>query len=110
VLRYRDDVPFVVGTTYCSPELAGRLAAQDLSEIDVLAALEERCGVRIARTSVIVEARLADVRLARRLQCEPGAAMLRIRTNSHDHDDEPCIYGVTDCRADMMDYRVTLRS
>ena len=109
VLRFRDDQPFVVGTTWSRSELAERLAREDLSELDIMAALEDRLGVRIARTRVVVSAALADAKLARRLDYAPGAAVLRIRTTSLDHDQRPIVYSETDCRADMMDYRVTLR-
>lgn len=109
VLRYRDDRPFVVGTTWSAPELAERLAREDLSELDIMAALEDRLGVRIARTRVVVAAVLADKRLARRLDYAAAAPVLRIRTTSLDHDQRPILCSETDCRADMMDYRVTLR-
>lgn len=109
VLRFRDDQPFVVGTTWSRPELAERLAGEDLSELDIMTALEDRLGVRIARTRVAVGATLAGARLARRLDYAKGAPVLRIRTTSFDHDQRPIVCSETDCRADIMDYRVTLR-
>jgi DNA-binding GntR family transcriptional regulator len=52
---------------------------------------------------------LADAKLARQLAYEEGAAILRISTTSIDYDNRPIAHSITDCRADMMDYRVTLR-
>jgi DNA-binding GntR family transcriptional regulator len=52
---------------------------------------------------------VADAKLARLLAYDVGAAILRIRTTSIDYDSRPIAFSVTDCRADMMDYRVTLR-
>jgi GntR family transcriptional regulator len=110
VLRFRDEVPFVIGTTWSSPELAERLAAQDLSETDVATAIESVLGLRSAATRVVVGARLADARLARRLDYPVGSPVLHIRTTTVGYDGRPIAYSETDCRADMMDYRVTLRS
>jgi GntR family transcriptional regulator len=109
VLRYRDDVPFVVGTTWCAPEVAERLVAQDLTETDVATAIEVGLGLRHAASRVRIEATLADAKLASRLDYTVGAPVLRIHTTSIGWDDRPIAYSETDCRADMMDYRVTLR-
>lgn len=110
VLRYRDDVPFVIGTTWCAPKVAERLAAQDLVAQDVATAIEVGVGLRSASTRVRVSAGLADAKLARRLELEPGAAVLIVRTTTTGWDQRPIAYSETHCRADMMDYRVTLRA
>ena len=110
VLRYRDDVPFVVGTTWCAPEVAERIAREDLAVQDVASAIEVGLGLRSASTKVRVSAGLADVRLAARLDYAAGAAILTIRTTTTGWDERPIAYSETHCRADMMDYRVTLRA
>lgn len=110
VLRYRDDVPFVVGSTWSSRPIAERIAAQDLASQDVATAIEAGLGLRSATTRVRVVARLADARLAARLEYTRGAAVLRIHTTTFGWDQRPIAYSETDCRADMMDWRVTLRS
>jgi GntR family transcriptional regulator len=109
VLRYRDEVPFVIGTTWSSPEVAERLVQQDLTDQDVATAVEAGLGLRSARARVVVGAALADERLARRLAYAPGSPVLHIRTTSFGYDNRPITYSETDCRADLMDYRVTLR-
>lgn len=110
VLRYRDDVPFVIGTTWCAPEVAERLAAQDLAETDVATAIEAKLGLRSATTRVRVLATLADARIAKRLDYSEGAPVLRIVTTTIGWDQRPIAHSETDCRADMMDWRVTLRA
>lgn len=110
VLRYRDDQPYAVGTSWLDTTTAARLAAQDLVENDVALAVASGLGLRTARTRVVVGARLADGRLARRLRCERGSAVLHVRTTAIGYDGRALIYSETDCRADLMDYRVTLRS
>lgn len=109
VLRYRDDVPFVLGTTWCAPDLAEQLTGQDLAEQDVATAIES-LGRRSAATRVRVGATLADARLAERLDYPEGAPVLRITTTTIGWDQRPIAYGETDCRSDMMEYRVTLRA
>lgn len=109
VLRWRDDVPFVLGTTWCAPDVAERLAAQDLTETDVATAIEVGLGLRHAASKVRVVATAADEKLAARLGYAVGAPVLRIHTTSIGWDQRPIAYSETDCRADMMDYRVTLR-
>jgi len=109
VLRYRDDVPFVIGTTWCDPQVAERLVQQDLTGQDIATATEVGLGLRSARARVVVRATLSDERLARRLDYAVGAPTLRILTTSVGYDGRPISYSETDCRADMMDYRVTLR-
>lgn len=110
VMRYGNDVPFVIGTTWMQPDLAERLAQQDLTGQDVVVAMELGMGLRMSRTRVRVQATLAGARLARQLQYPEGAPLLRIHTTSYDYDDRPISHGDTYCRADMMDYRVTLHS
>jgi GntR family transcriptional regulator len=110
VLRYRDDVPFVVGTSWCAPAVAERLAHEDLVAQDVATAVEVGLGLRSASTRVRVSAGLADARLAKRLDYAPGGAILTIRTTATGWDRRPILYSETHCRADMMDYRVTLRA
>jgi DNA-binding GntR family transcriptional regulator len=110
VMRYGDGTPFVIGTTWLAPGPAATLAAQDLTDQDVTVAIELGLGLRMARTRVRVEATLATARLARQLAYQEGAALLRIRTTSYDYDDKPVTHSDTYCRADMMDYRVTLHS
>jgi GntR family transcriptional regulator len=108
VLRYLDDQPFVIGTSWLDPSLSARVAAQDLTERDVAVIIEEVLGLRVARTRVRVEAALADAGLARRLHCERGAAILRIHSTTYGFDSQAISHAVTDCRSDRMDYRVTL--
>jgi GntR family transcriptional regulator len=108
VLRYCDDLPFVIGTSWFDPALSARVAAEDLSELDVTVVIEEVLGLRIARTRVRVQAVVADRRTAGSLHCLPGAAILRLHTTSYGFDGRPVSHAVTDCRGDLMDYRVTL--
>ena len=110
VRRYLDDQPFAIGTTYLDVELARRLAEVDLREIDVATALAVALGMRPAETRCSISAVAAARSIARRLRCEPGAPLLRVRTHTFDLNRRAVTWSQTDCRGDRMDYRVTLRS
>lgn len=110
VMRYRDDVPFAVGTTYLDPVLAQRLAEQNLVEHDVNDVLHRVLGLRTAKTRVTVQAVATDASLARRLRREAGTPLLRILTTSLDHDRVPVIYSDTFGAPEVMDYRATLHA
>ncbi|HSV83223.1 MAG TPA: GntR family transcriptional regulator [Ramlibacter sp.] len=109
VMRYKDDVPFVISTTWCNPDVAKRLAEQDLAELDVVVAFEERLLLRIERTNIRVEATLADARLAKRLQCSSGSSILRVRATTMGYDGAPLAYSISESRGEMMDFRAVLR-
>ena len=108
--RFVDDEPFAVGTTYLDVAQARRLAAVDLRDTDVAAALAAELGMRAAETRCSLSAVAATRPVARQLNCLPGAPLLRVRTHSFDLDRRPVTWSQTDCRGDRMDYRVTLRS
>jgi DNA-binding GntR family transcriptional regulator len=109
VRRRCDGVPFAIGTTWGSPELCEAIAQHDLVDQDVAAIIAGQLGIRTARTRVRTLAENASASMARRLQCEPGRALLVIRTTSVDFDGQPTSCSITHGRPDMMDYRVTLR-
>lgn len=109
VARYCNDLPFAVGTTYTSLELAERLAAENLVDHDMTTVFNSRLGVRLETTKVVVQAVAASAALAKLLRREPGSPLLRILTTSLDYDRQPISYAETECNPDVMDYRVTLR-
>ncbi len=109
VARSCNDQVFAVGTTYTSPELAARLAAENLVDHDMAKVFNTRLGVRLATTQVIVQAVAANAALARLLGRKPGSPILRILTTSLDYERQAVSYTETECNPDVMDYRVTLR-
>lgn len=110
IARYRDARVFAVGTTWGETSLIDRLGLEDLSQTDLMAVVEATLGVRVGRTRVVVSALAADAALAKRLAMTPGAPVLRIRTTSLDHDGRPIVCSTTNCRPEVMDYRVTVTS
>ncbi|WP_170235506.1 GntR family transcriptional regulator [Verticiella sediminum] len=110
VARYCDDVPFAVGTTYLAPELAERLAAQDLEHNDVTDVLHRLLGLRTARTRVTVQAVAAQGMVARRLRKPAGAPLLRVLTTGLDYEGQPATYSETYGTPELLEYRVTLHN
>jgi len=109
LMRYRDDAPFVLSTTWCSPDLAQRLSQQDLAELDVIVAFEEKLWIRIDRTDIRIEASIADQSLALPLECDPGSPILRVHATNLDYDGTPIAYSVSESRGDIMDYRAVVK-
>lgn len=109
VRRRCEGMPFAIGTTWGPQTLCEAIARCDLVEHDVAAIIAGQLGIRTARTRVSVSAENAQPRMARSLHCEPGTALLVVRTTSYDFEGNPTSCAITHGRPDLMDYRVTLR-
>lgn len=109
VRRRCEGMPFAIGTTWGPQTLCEAIARCDLVEHDVAAIIAGPLGIRTARTRVSVSAENAQPRMARSLHCEPGTALLVVRTTSYDFEGNPTSCAITHGRPDLMDYRVTLR-
>lgn len=109
VMRYCNEVPFALGTAYTDPDLARRVAAENLAEHDLATVFSRFLGIRIETTRVVVKAVPASAGLARSLRRDVGSPLLRILTVSLDYNQQVVSYADTMCNPDMMDYRVTLR-
>jgi GntR family transcriptional regulator len=108
VMRYADDVPFLTSTTWCAADVARRLAEQDLAELDVVVAFEQRLFMRIERTKIRVQAEIADARVAKQFACSEGAAILCVRATTYDYEGRPTSFSVSQSRSDVMDFRAVL--
>jgi len=105
ILRYRDGRPFIIGANYLSVEMAERLAAEDLTVIDVAAALEARLGIRIGDVRMHAKAVAADAKTAKLLDYPLGAPILRVRSTAYSYDREPITYGDALCHGELCDLR-----
>jgi GntR family transcriptional regulator len=72
--------------------------------------LKDRCAIHIAGAKEFIEAAVADVAMARRLEIEPGAPVLVARRRSHAADGAPIEYAVMHYRADRYRFTIDLAS
>lgn len=106
-LRFVDDEPWVLATTYLPQDVAPGLVEDDLTDQSLYALLERRYGVRLTHGRRGVEAEVASDTLAAALGISPGAAVLVLRSTSYA-DARPVEVFVAYHRGDRSRFEVTL--
>lgn len=107
-LRFVDEEPWVLATTYLPYDLAPGLVHDDLRDQSLYALLETSYGVRLTHGRRGVEAGVASDELAAALGVAPGAPVLVLRSLSFA-DDRPVEVFVAYHRADRSRFEVTLQ-
>lgn len=106
-VRRLEGQPFSFLTTYV-PEFVGRTYEKDdLGSISLLALLE-RGGVVVTRAEQTISATLASPEVARCLEVELSAPLLRIRRIVFDQEDRPVEFITSLYRPDLYQYRMSL--
>lgn len=106
-LRFVDDEPWVLTTTYLPYEVAPGLLSDDLTDQSLYAVLEERYGVALTHGTRGVEAAVASDDLAEALAIAPGAPVLVLRSTSYA-GGRPVEVFVAYHRGDRSRFEVTL--
>jgi GntR family transcriptional regulator len=107
-LRFVEDEPMVLVTSYVPYALCQRLIHADLSLRSLYAFLEEECGLTIARGRRLIDAVVADEYEAELLQIEQGAPLLRLESVSYASDGVPVEYFLALFRSDRTHFEVEL--
>ena len=107
-LRFVDDEPWVLATTYLPYDVAPGLLSDDLTDQSLYALLEHTYGVALTHGRRGVEAAVAHDNLAEALALEPGAPVLVLRSTSNA-GDRPVEVFVAYHRGDRSRFEVTLR-
>ena len=106
-LRFVDDEPWVLATTYLPYDVAPGLLDDDLTHQSLYALLEQKYGVELTHGRRGVEAEVASDTLAESLGLSPGAAVLVLRSTSYA-GDRPVEVFVAYHRGDRSRFEVTL--
>lgn len=107
-VRYLNRSPISVDVT-CVPKAVGeRLAKEDLAHRDIFLILENDYGYTLGQAELQIEAVLADDGLARLLQIEEGAPILRIERLTFTADNKPLDYEYLYYRGDAFQYRLSI--
>ncbi len=107
-LRFVDDEPWVLATTYLPFDLAPGLLEDDLADQSLYALLETKYGITLTHGRRGVEASTANDELAAALALEPGAPVLVLRSTSYA-GARPVEVFVAYHRGDRSRFEVTLQ-
>lgn len=107
-LRFVNEVPWVVVTTYLPYELCPQLLQEDMEYQSLYAVLEQRYGIGIAYGRRSVEATTANAAIARALKIEEKDPILLLRSTSYGEDDRPIEHFIASHRGDLSRFEVNL--
>jgi GntR family transcriptional regulator len=107
-LRYINDEPIVLVTTYLPYDLCPQIIHEDLTNRSLYVYLEKECGLVIARGYRTIEAVLATEQEAAYLEVEVGAPLIKLNSTSYLEDDTPIEYYHALHRGDRSRFEVEL--
>jgi len=107
-LRFVEDEPVVLTTTYLPQSLAPGLEAADLTRRSLYEYLETECGLTLASGVRTIEAVAADARQARLLRVRKGAPLVFLQSVSYLADGRPIEYYLALHRGDRSRFEVEL--
>lgn len=107
-LRYLNREPISLDVTYLPVDIGQRVIKEDLATRDIFLILENEYGCGLGAADLQIEAALADETLARALQIEEGAPVLRIERLTHTAEGRPVDYEHLYYRGDAFQYRLTI--
>jgi GntR family transcriptional regulator len=107
-LRFVEDEPVVLTTTYLPRELAPGLESADLTRRSLYEYLETECGLTLARGQRTIEAVAADARQARLLRVLKGAPLVLLHSVSYLANGRPLEYYLALHRGDRSRFEVEL--
>ena len=107
-VRYLNRAPISLDVTYVSKAIGERLAKEDLAHRDVFLILENDYGYALGGAELQIESMLADEYLARQLQVEEGAPVLRIERLTMTAEGRPIDFEYLYYRGDAFQYRMRI--
>jgi GntR family transcriptional regulator len=107
-LRFVEDEPIVLVTSYLPYHLCPALADVDLTNQSLYKFLEQECGVMIARGRRTIEAVAANENEAELLQIDRGAPLILLDSVSYLEDGTPIEYYHAVHRGDRSRFEVEL--
>jgi len=107
-LRFVEDEPLVLVTTYLPYQLCPQLVDADLAHRSLYEYLETVCGLTLARGRRTIEAVAADEYQAGLLRVKPGAPLILLNSVSYLEGDTPIEYYKALHRGDRSRFEVEL--
>ena len=107
-LRFVEDEPVVLTTTYLPQALAPGLETADLTRRSLYEYLETECGLSLASGRRTIEAVAADARQAKLLRIRKGAPLVFLQSVSYLADGRPIEFYLAFHRGDRSRFEVEL--
>jgi GntR family transcriptional regulator len=107
-VRFIKKVPYSYTLNYIPPDLGEKIGMKDIVVHPLFNVLEKICRVKIGRGTMVIEATVADSRIATLLDTMAGAPLLKIERTIFDTRGRPVDYVVVLYRADRYHYTVDL--
>jgi GntR family transcriptional regulator len=107
-IRLIKESPVSYTLSYIPPDLGKKISIKDLTVQPMLDVLEKKCKVEITRGFQIIEATVADSRVASFLDVMTGAPLLKIERTVFDIKNRPVEYISILYRSDRYHYSVDL--
>ena len=106
-VRKLDAVPFSYLETYVPESVGRRYERSEISSLPLLALLE-RAGISVGRAVQTISADAATAELARALELNPGAPVLKVERIVYAQDEKPVEFIVACYHPAMYKYRMSL--
>jgi GntR family transcriptional regulator len=107
-VRLLDGRPVSLDVTWVPLAIGEQLAQEALATRDIFLILENDYGIQLGHADLALDAVLADASVARELDIERGAPVLRIERLTHDRDGRPVDFEFLYCRTDSFQYRMQI--
>lgn len=107
-IRMIKGAPVSYTISYIPFDLAKKITMKDLSIQPILNVLEKKCKIKISRGFQIIEATIADSRIASFLDVMTGSPLLKIKRTVFDINNKPVEYIIILYRSDRYHYTVEL--
>lgn len=107
-VRYLNRAPISLDVTYVPKSIGERLAKEDLAHRDIFLILENDYGIALGAAELQIESMLADDYLARQLNVEEGAPVMRIERLTMTADGKPIDFEYLYYRGDAFQYRMRI--
>ena len=107
-IRLMKGSPISYTLSYVPPDIGKKLTIRDLSSLPLIDVLEQKCKINIAKGKQIIEATIADSRMASLLDVMTGAPLLKIERTIFDAKDRPVEFLSILYRSDRYHYTVDL--
>lgn len=107
-LRFVNEVPWALSTTYVPYELCPQLLEEDFTHQSLYALLEQKYGISIYYGRRSVEAIVTTPTIAHALSIKENDPILRLRSTAYDESARPVEYFIAHHRGDLSRFEVNL--